>query len=191
MEPLDLRAFRELNGLAGQNAWIDAAIVFCATYLIFVLVALAIGYAAVAWKTADFKKRIEHVLHALLTVGLAFGLERLIGFLWFRPRPFAVLEGVVKLVDRMPAEKSFPSGHATMAFAIAFGILIHDRRWGKPLLFLAAVVAAGRIAAGVHYPSDALGGIVVAFAAAVLTAPIKKALDPVFDWFMVPGKNGS
>jgi len=56
------------------------------------------------------------------------------------------------------SDPGFPSDHATAAFAIAVAILLRDRRWGAVALVFATVLAVGRVAMGVHYPSDVLAG---------------------------------
>lgn len=180
--PTDLASFRAINDLAGRWDALDAFFVFLATYLVFVMGALVLGYVAVAWKTPHFEGRVENLAHALWAAAIGFLLERIIGYLWFRPRPFATLEGVTKLADRLATEKSFPSAHATFAFALAFGIALHNKRWGRTLLVLAAFVALGRVAAGVHYPSDVLAGALVGFAAAKLAAPVKKGIEPYLEF---------
>jgi membrane-associated phospholipid phosphatase len=76
---------------------------------------------------------------------------------------------------------SFPSGHATssMAFAAAVAVLAWPTRLRVPALVAGTVFVAGvgasRVAFAVHYPTDVLGGwllalAVVAAAAAALTA---------------------
>lgn len=182
---MDVTVFRALNGLAGREPALDAFFIFCATYLVFLMIALMLAYVAVAWKTSHFEGRVENLAHAAWAVAIGFVLERVIGFLWFRPRPFVALEGVVKLVDRLPAEKSFPSGHATFAFALAYSLAMHNKRWGRTLLVLAAFVALGRVAAGVHYPTDVLAGAAVGHLAARFTAPVKKAIEPYLEFFPV------
>ena len=57
--------------------------------------------------------------------------------------------------------QSFPSGHTTTAFALAFVIGFLSRRWLWPMLAVAAVVGVSRVAVGAHYPTDVLGGLVV------------------------------
>ena len=68
---------------------------------------------------------------------------------------------------------SFPSGHASTAFAAATLI---DRNsghaWGIPAYALAAVTAVSRVESGRHYPSDVLAGA----ALGVLSASIVDAL---------------
>jgi undecaprenyl-diphosphatase len=181
----DLSMFRFLNGLTGRSAEADAAVVFGATYLIFVMLALAIGYVAVGWKTTHFEGRIENVTHALWAATIGFLIETIIGFIWFRARPFAAFTGVHVLVDRLPTEKSFPSAHATIAFSLAFAVYFHNKKWGRVLLILAVVVALARVAAGVHFPSDVLGGMLVGLLAAKIAAPVKNAMEPYLDLFSV------
>jgi undecaprenyl-diphosphatase len=57
--------------------------------------------------------------------------------------------------------QSFPSGHATTAFALATVLGFLSERWFYPALVLAAVIGVSSVALGVHYPSDVLAGAVV------------------------------
>jgi len=179
--PLDLASFRAINGMAGRSDLLDAFFVFCATYLIFMMIALVLGYVAVSWRTSHFEGRVENLAHVAWAVVIGFLLERAIGFLWFRPRPFVTLDGVTKLADRLAAEKSFPSAHATFAFALAAGVALHNRKWGNALLALAALVAFGRVAAGVHYPSDVIAGALVGLFAGLVASPVKKGIEPYLE----------
>jgi undecaprenyl-diphosphatase len=56
----------------------------------------------------------------------------------------------------------FPSGHTATAFALAVMVaaLVPERaaRWRPVPFVVAALVAAGRLNAGVHYPLDVVGG---------------------------------
>jgi membrane-associated phospholipid phosphatase len=53
---------------------------------------------------------------------------------------------------------SFPSGHATNAFALAAFFATYYRRRAVLLFVMAALVGYSRIYVGVHYPLDVLGG---------------------------------
>lgn len=181
----DLALFRLLNGLSGRNVTADAFFIFGAKWLIFVMIALVVAYVLVAWKTSEFEERFEHAWHVFIGASLAFAAERLIGFLWFRARPFVTHPDVVKLIEKSAEEKSFPSSHATASFALAFGLLLHNRKWGAALCVLAAWVSLSRVFVGVHYPTDLLAGIVVAAVAALVTRPVAKAIEPYLEFLPV------
>lgn len=79
---------------------------------------------------------------------------------FLRLRPEAVFPGNLILIMDESNSYSFPSGHATTAFAAAY-ILTRQRK--KLSLFfysLALLVAISRIYLGRHYPSDVLSGAI-------------------------------
>ena len=85
-----------------------------------------------------------------------------------RPRPFVVNEAIKPLVGGVNLYTSFPSGHTSGSFSAMFAVY----RWvpkkiGIPALVLAGLVAISRLYVGVHYPTDLLGGFVVAFMCSV------------------------
>jgi undecaprenyl-diphosphatase len=116
------------------------------------------------------------VAAAGLSAGLGLALASLLAQLVDRPRPFVAHPDGVHLFAPHAADAGFPSDHATAAFAIATAILLRDRRWGLPVLVAAIVLAAGRVAIGVHYPTDVLAGAALGAAcAAVLHAAVVRA----------------
>jgi undecaprenyl-diphosphatase len=57
---------------------------------------------------------------------------------------------------------SFPSGHASAAFASAVVIYkSRPKRLGVPCLILAFLIALSRLYVGIHYPSDVLCGMII------------------------------
>jgi undecaprenyl-diphosphatase len=104
---------------------------------------------------------------ALAAAGLGLLVDQAIGHLWFRERPFAVHPGDTVLLTSPTTDPSFPSDHATAAFAIAFAVLFVSRRAGAVFLLGAVAVALSRIFVGVHYPGDVLAGSLVGLASAV------------------------
>jgi undecaprenyl-diphosphatase len=101
-----------------------------------------------------------------------------------RPRPFVAHPGSVHLFAPHVADAGFPSDHATAAFAIAVAIMLRDRRWGGVVVGLAVLIAVGRVAMGVHYPSDVLAGALLGSLSALLFwwTPIRNLTDRVADW---------
>jgi undecaprenyl-diphosphatase len=56
---------------------------------------------------------------------------------------------------------SFPSGHSTFAFALAFSIFLYDKKYGSIFLIMAFLVSLGRIFTGVHFPFDIFIGAII------------------------------
>ncbi len=89
-------------------------------------------------------------------------LELLVKELTCRGRPSATDAGV--FFSRFPcdpmdyAHASFPSGHATTAFALAALLALLYPRWAAGFLALAALIGLSRVVLGAHFPSDVLAG---------------------------------
>jgi undecaprenyl-diphosphatase len=112
-----------------------------------------------------------------LSAGVALVLAQVISRIVDRPRPFVADPAHVHLFGTHAMDAGFPSDHATAAFAIGTAIFLRHRRAGLLVLVAAAVLAAGRVAIGVHYPSDVLaGGLLGAAVAVALWAPVTTTL---------------
>jgi undecaprenyl-diphosphatase len=100
-----------------------------------------------------------------------------------RPRPFVAHAATIHPFLAHAPDPSFPSDHATAAFAIAVAVALRLRGPGVALLGAAAVVAVGRVFLGLHYPSDVLAGALLGSAAALTLwlAPIRERLDRLAD----------
>lgn len=128
-----------------------------------VLAAVPLIWAMAGWYLVAFVWHKHGGLRELiaLTMGAcaAYVSNALVAQVWFRLRPFTA--GAATLLISQPAAlKSFPSDHATIAFFIAVLLTAHRRGWWVSFL-LAALVALGRVAVGVHYPTDVLAGALV------------------------------
>jgi undecaprenyl-diphosphatase len=90
-----------------------------------------------------------------------------------RPALF-VVETIVVGAD-IPRSFSFPSTHATLAWALATVIASEDPRLGRVSFSLAALVSLSRVYLGVHYPLDvavgaALGWVIGRVCVAIFSA---------------------
>lgn len=66
-----------------------------------------------------------------------------------------------KLLVTKPLSYSFPSGHATAAFAAAGILAKYLKKYAIGCYVLASLVAFSRLYVYVHYPSDVLAGIIL------------------------------
>ncbi len=160
---LDAGVVRDLLELGQNHIWLALFFYFCAQHLTIFLVlplfALWRAPEAAAWRHGHRKA----VIMAAFTILSSLAVKAAIGFLWTRPRPFVSHLDIIPLPAQVdPA--SFPSGHALVAFSIAWSIWFSGhRKLGAWLLAGATLVAIGRVGIGVHYPSDIIAGAIVAF----------------------------
>ncbi len=109
------------------------------------------------------KKETRPITIVLLSaVLLSGGLTWIIKEIVDRPRPYIELglTAADMLIQTDPTV-SFPSGHATTAFATASVVSYYFRKWAVPAFLLAGIMGLSRIYLLVHYPSDVLAGAAV------------------------------
>lgn len=113
--------------------------------------------------------------------GIAVGASLLLGLilcnillkpLMARIRPYTFMlenHGVtIPLIVEELKDFSFPSGHTIACFETALVLIKHYKKWGITALVLAALVAFSRLYLFVHYPTDVLAAIAMAFLTANL-----------------------
>lgn len=94
-----------------------------------------------------------------------------------RPRPYEVTRGL-EVIGKYYKDPSFPSGHTSAAFAVGVVCaLLLPKKYGLPILGLAACMGLSRMYVGVHFPTDVLGGIVVGTFCALAAVGMWKLLE--------------
>ncbi|MBD3281604.1 phosphatase PAP2 family protein [Candidatus Uhrbacteria bacterium] len=109
------------------------------------------------WAYGSTKER-HSVKEALWSAGLAILSSELIAMFLLRERPFLAIEQVITLIPA-PLTTAFPSTHTATSVAILAALYLANKTAGRIGILIATGVVIGRMAAGVHYPTDILGGV--------------------------------
>lgn len=149
------------------------------------VVVIVIGVALlflIPWRMHRIDRRRGAVV-ATAAAGLALLIAQPIADAVDRARPFAEHPSQSHLLVGHSTDPSFPSDHATGAFAIAIAIWLYDRTIGTVFLVLAALIGFARVYVGVHYPGDVLGGAVLGAAVALFLylTPLRRILERAAD----------
>ncbi|HEX4717341.1 MAG TPA: phosphatase PAP2 family protein [Thermoleophilaceae bacterium] len=158
---LDYQAFTWANDLAARHDGFEdpLKIYVQASELLF-----AAGVVALFL----FVPRLRRAaVAAVLSAGLALLVAHFLASAINRARPFVAHPHIHLFLAHAP-DPGFPSDHATGAFAIGFALVLRDRLTGIVALVLALLLSFGRVALGVHYPSDVLAGAALGLLAALL-----------------------
>lgn len=153
---MDASIFSFLNSFVGKSFFLDLIITFSAKWLPYFLILVFLVYYGV--KLYKNKLTYAQALLSVISAIVARGIvKEVIVFFYSRPRPIEILK-INQLIGDVESGGSFPSGHAIFFFALSTVIYKQNKKAG--LLFFAAslLIALARISAGLHWPSDILGG---------------------------------
>ena len=172
MEIVDVQLFYLLNNLAGQSPFFDGVVVFFASYLPYFLVALLL--VLVFFSNSPKREKGELLFVATVASVIArFGVTEIIRFFYHRPRPFLDLP-VTQLLTS--SKWSFPSGHAAFFFAMATAVYCYNKKWGIGFFTAALLIGTSRVGAGIHYPSDIIGGALIGVGVAYATVSLVRRI---------------
>jgi membrane-associated phospholipid phosphatase len=176
--PWSTGAFLRVNDFARQTGWLHAPMLAYAKYgvVLFGLLLLA-GW----WRARRHSVTMTAAIWAPIATLLAVAINQPIVAAVHEARPYTALPNILVLVDR-GTDPSFPSDHATMAGAVAAGLLLVSWRLGLLAVAAGAVMAFARVYVGAHYPQDvlaglALGALVSLVGYAVVRVPLTAVLN--------------
>lgn len=163
---INISAFRAINDLGKQFAFLDPVFFFFAEYTVYLLALAVVIY----WFTRTNENRIM-IISAAFSLLIAEILAKLAGFVHANNQPFAELPAVHQLVDKA-IDNSFPSDHTILFFTFCLTFWLFGKKHRLLWMILAVCVALSRIGVGVHYPADVLVGAIFGTLSALLSYAI-------------------
>jgi undecaprenyl-diphosphatase len=156
----DQSASLAITDLAVSSSFMSFVAIVCAQWLPYFAIMAVVVYE---FMTDDDPATVipERLRRIMLPVILAWVIVVGIKIFIHEPRPFVGELGIVPLVHVVDPFSSFPSAHSAV-FAALFGAMLavrfpYARYFGGVML----VVGFGRIAAGVHWPTDVFVGLLL------------------------------
>ncbi|HET7128766.1 MAG TPA: phosphatase PAP2 family protein [Gaiellaceae bacterium] len=169
---MDWRIYHAVNDFVAHHSFIGRLFHGIETYG-----TILIGVAAVLlWLGArpggDRKWKLASG-SALAAAAVGLLVNRLIASAWMRDRPFET-HHVAHVWGLHKTDASFPSDHASAAFAIAVSVVLFDPLVGVLFVLLATLIAAGRVIVGEHYPGDVVAGAAIGTVSALFVVLVAR-----------------
>lgn len=156
-------AFNDGETLAGWEIaifdWINAWPNWLSPLFVLVTNVATIGAVLIAGITALIGNKRRIGLAILLAGGVGWAVSHFLKDFIGRERPIAFINDAVVRYSDLAGGNGFPSGHSTVAAAVAMSLaLILPRRWAPVLILMALLVGVSRVYLGVHLPLDVVAG---------------------------------
>ncbi|MEK7105410.1 MAG: phosphatase PAP2 family protein [Patescibacteria group bacterium] len=178
---IDEKISHKLDGWLDNDPEGQALGIFAAKYLLWAFLGAAI--IVYPWINKTNEGAVIYDLFLILSALAAHLITFLLSFVVRRKRPYETSPDTWHLPIRIYTS-SFPSGHATIAFAVAMFLVWY---WHPSLLIavvlyaIAAIVAIARVIVGVHYVTDVIVGAVIGTGVGYLSLRLLEKLL-LFHW---------
>lgn len=152
--------FNFFYSFAHQSSVMDTAIRFAAEWYGYIILVALFVYLF------EHKDNPKKGVRDLFVVGVAavsaWFIAHFFKDVFQTLRPFAADMSVMPLITE--SGYAFPSGHATFFMALASSLWFYHKRLAVFFGVSAVLIGLARIAAGIHWPVDILGGLILGYA---------------------------
>ena len=171
---MNLQLFALLYNLTHRSQLFDWIVFVIAEYGDSIMIAItAVALIVFFIHDKDWKRRkwvdwLEEVITMGFATIIPWYVTYILKIVFHIPRPFVTFAQVQPLVIETPFT-SYPSGHATVFFALATAMYMYHKKLGYFFFGCAFLIALSRVVSGVHYPIDILVGAVIGISFAYLS----------------------
>jgi len=141
--------------LAHKSEFFDKFVIFIADIFPYIVVIFAFIFLFF------YRKNFKEIILVFFSGFLAWFVAYVLKFLFHTERPFSIFTNVNPLFSE--TSYAFPSGHATFFIALAMALFFNHKKIGYVFIIFSLLIGVARIIAGVHFPVDILGGLVLGF----------------------------
>lgn len=149
-----------INHFANKSKLLDLFAIFCANYLLYLLIVFLLLSAIVFNNWPLFFYPLLSGLFA------SFIVDKIIYVFYKKHRP-TELENV-KILIPVPKNPAFPSRHASFSFGISFYLFFYNTPLAALFIICSCLVGIARVFSGVHWFSDILAGVFVGFVSTLM-----------------------
>lgn len=170
---MNITLFYFLYNFAFQYQWLDGLIWFFAVPFIYIMMVVTVVYFLIIFNFSNTKdisilirNKGKEIFFVFFSAGFAYAISYVVKMIVHADRPFIALANIQSLF--VETGYAFPSSHSATISALAFSVFFRNKRFGYICMVAGLFIGLARVASGVHFPIDIIGGYMIGFLVAFL-----------------------